>query len=210
MNKLLYINIIYIDIKCIYILYLMNFIDNTDYKCGMINNMNLSENIINEFKENYVYNDMWDIDSNELLINNFNKLFIMILYLTEKNKDKLSKILSTEYYETINNNGGLIVGFIKIQNARKYIIQNKNYWYIDLIDTRLSKQHIARIMIYKLKMLKKRQFVPLIIAKYAISYWIKFFFTEYGLNTKEQIEIFIIDNKITKYNNWDIIYNSIK
>ena len=135
MNKLLYINIIYIDIKCIYILYLMNFIDNTDYKCGMINNMNLSENIINEFKENYVYNDMWDIDSNELLINNFNKLFIMVLYLTEKNKDKLSKILSTEYFETINNNGGLIVGFIKIQNARKYIIQNKNFWYIDLIDT---------------------------------------------------------------------------
>jgi hypothetical protein len=96
----------------------MNFIDNNDYKCGMINNMNLSENIINEFKENYVYNDMWDADSNELLINNFNKLFIMILYLTEKNKDKLSKILSSEYYETINKNGGLIVGFIKIQNAR--------------------------------------------------------------------------------------------
>ena len=210
MNKLLYINIIYIDIKFIYILYLMNFIDNTDYKCGMINNMNLSENIINEFKENYIYNDMWDIDSNELLINNFNKLFIMVLYLTEKNKDKLSKILSNEYFETINNNGGLIVGFIKIQNARKYIIQNKNFWYIDLIDTRLSKQHIARIMIYKLKILKKRQFVPLIIAKYAISYWIKFFFTEYGLTTKEQIEIFIIDNKITKHNNWNIIYDSIK
>lgn len=188
----------------------MNFIDNNDYKCGMINNMNLSENIISEFKQNYVYNDMWDADSNELLINNFDKLFIMILYLTEKNKDKLSKILSNEYFETINNNGALIVGFIKIQNARKYIIQNKNFWYVDLIDTRLSKQHIARIMIYKLKMLKKRQFVPLIIAKYAISYWIKFFFTEYGLKTKEQIENFIIDNKITKYNNWDIIYDSIK
>jgi hypothetical protein len=185
----------------------MNLIDNNDYKCGMINKLNLSEDIINEFKENYVYNEMWDVDSNNLLINNFNKLYIMILYLTEQNKEKLVKILSTYFFETISKNGGLIVGFIKIQNTRKYIIQNKNFWYIDLIDTRLSKQHIARIMIYKLKILKKRQFVPLIIAKYAITYWLKFFLTEYGLTTQEQIENFIIDNNITKYNNWHILFN---
>jgi len=186
----------------------MNLIDHNDYKCGIINKINLSENIINEFKKNYIHAEMWTDDYyNNLLIKNFNKLFVMVLFLTNDNKDKIIKILSNELLESLNNNGGLIVGFIKIENSKKYIIQNKNIWYIDVIDTRISKQNISRIMIYKLKILKKRNFLPLIIAKKSIFYWLKYLQIEYGLYMQYDIEQFIKNNNISKYNNWSILFN---
>jgi hypothetical protein len=185
--------------------------DNNDYKCGIIKNMKLNINIINEFKENYVEQEMWNDYYNDLLANNLEKLFVMVLKLNDKNEDKMCHILDEEMFESLKNNGGIIVGFIKIQNSRKYIIKNKNFWYIDLIDTRLSNQHIARIMLYKLKLLKKRDFVPLIIAKKAIKYWRKYFKVEYGLITQEQIMGFIESNNISQHNNWDILFeNEVK
>jgi len=180
--------------------------DKNDYSCGIIKKMDLNINIINEFKENYVEEELWNDYYNGLLTNNFEKLFVMVLNINEKNEEKMSKILNSSLFETLKNNNGLIVGFIKIENSRKYTSKNYNFWYIDLIDTRLSNQHIARIMLYKLKILKKKEFVPLIVAQKAINYWKKYFKVEYGLITKEQIEEFIINNNISEHNNWEILF----
>jgi len=184
----------------------MSLFDAKDYKCGIIKNMKLDINIVNEFKDNYVDQELWDDNSNDLLSKNVDKLFVMVITINENNEDKMSRILPTSLFESLVNNKELIIGFIKIQNSRKYTLKNKNFWYIDLIDSRLSNQHIARIMLYKLKMLKKREFVPLIIAKKAKQYWRKYFKVEYGLITEEQITDFITYNNISEHNNWNILF----
>ena len=189
----------------------MNYLlDETDYKCNFIKKLKLNDNVITEFKDNYINENLWTESYNNLLHTQLNNLFVMIIYINDKNKIKLSKILSPELFDIITINQSLIIGFIIILNATKYVRKNRKIWYIDLIDTRISNQHIGRIMIYKLKIIKKRDFVPLIIATKAIKYWQKYFKIEYGLMTKDDIINYIKINNISNYNNWGILYEEIK
>jgi hypothetical protein len=139
-----------------------------------------------EFNEDYISNH----PNKRILFGKLGELYIMCankdseLYVGD-GEAKWSDILTESQYQKLSENSSLILGYMLVSD-KKY--PDRNYYTIDLIDTRLGGHNIAKILIKKFKQdMKKKNaakgipeddifVVPDKIIQSSVGYWSDHYF----------------------------------
>lgn len=95
-----------------------------------------------------------------------------------------------EQREIFEKNEKYVLGYIWLS---KHSL-NKNFSFINYIDTRIKGLNLAKYMIEQYELLEKeKMLLPLEITKEASGYWNKYFDHVYGVKTKSDLDAIIVD-----------------
>jgi hypothetical protein len=165
-------------------------------KIGYLNGISINEELCEFF--DYIRNHR---QIPNLLITQFSE--IHILYIRDSSKRLLEpgeiwwdKILSEEMYSKLNQNKGLVIGFMVVKKGKK-----KTYDLIDYIDTRMKGYNLAEMMIERYESMHRKKLFPEYITESASDYWKK----HLKKNKKLKFEEKLINNG--ERINWEYLKN---
>lgn len=159
---------------------------------------NLSYNSMKEFIENHISNH----PNKALLLQNLSDLYVLIALKRSYNYWK--NILDKEYLNLLEQNGSYIVGYILVNNNLKTKVEDKEFHYIYLIDTRVRGHNYAYSMMhfYEQYWNYKVWIIPDEIIESSVEYWRKYFRKRWYISSKKNLKDFIKFNNL--YVKWNI------
>lgn len=182
---------------------------------GQIKDCDINEETLKQFINDTIYTH----PNCEYLLKNFSDIYVLIASASQNNLIKDSEkswkeIMNTEQYNLLNMNNAFILGYMLI-NKKKH----QHIHYIDIIDTIVRKNNLARVMMDKYYEYINHSaiLIPKNIIRTSAKYWCKqlglYYTNEYDelKVDKEDIDDFIVEYKlVSKELSWEYLYELCK
>jgi hypothetical protein len=116
-----------------------------------------------------------------------------------------SDILIEKFGYNTNKNL-MIIGYV-ILYPKQYEKGNKNIRYIDAVQTFIPRLNLCCYMIKNIERKLKKIVIPKTISKNAIGYWVKYFNNKYNIESKNDMNKFLLENNLY-VNLYDSLYET--